>query len=217
MTATQNDGVRTRSPLPSTTPGDGVDRLLVQVARGNSDAFAVLYEQVAGTVYGLVRRMAGDSAVAQDVTRGALTEVWHTASGFRPANGSGTSWILAIARRRAVAQVRAARKAAGRPRGRSRGRRKPSQAAQLVQQLAEQAELTLSVPPGEAAQPPGNGQSAAVGQLETAGLAALPEPQRQALVLVLYGGYTQGQVADLLGVRSGTVAAWLRDGLPRLR
>jgi len=208
MTARHDDGVRTRSPIP-TAPG--VDRLLVQVARGNSDAFAALYEQIAGTVYGLVRRMSGDPALAQDVTRDVLTEVWHTASGFRPADGSGMSWILAIARRRAVAQVRAVRAAAEHNGGRRRDAPKRSQAAQLVQQLTQQAGLTLSVPPGEGAQQTGNAQP------ETAGLASLPEPQRQALVLVLHGGYTQGQVAHLLGVRSGTVAAWLKDGLPRLR
>jgi RNA polymerase sigma-70 factor, ECF subfamily len=183
-------------PLAS-MPGDGrrgVESLLGQVARGDPDAFAALYDQVAGTVYGLVRRMAGDPARAQDVTGDVLTEVWHTASGFRAAEGSGMSWIMAIARRRTVAQVRATREAPRRP--------KRSQAAQVVQQVAGQAGLSLTGPSGA----PGADR-----------LAALPEPQRQALILVLYGGYTQGQVASLLGVRSGTVAAWLRDGLPRLR
>jgi Sigma-70, region 4 len=45
------------------------------------------------------------------------------------------------------------------------------------------------------------------------GLAALPEPQRQALLLTCYGGYTQDQAADLLGLPASTVSALTRDGL----
>jgi RNA polymerase sigma-70 factor (ECF subfamily) len=53
----------------------------------------------------------------------------------------------------------------------------------------------------------------AVGSLPThSGLASLPEPQREA-VLLASSGYTWRQVAELLGVPAGTVAGRLRDGL----
>jgi RNA polymerase sigma-70 factor, ECF subfamily len=194
MAVRQNPGATT--PGWPDTPG-AVDRLLGRVARGDRDAFAAVYDQVAGPVYGLVHRMIGDPARAERVTAEVLTEVWRTAAKFSSANGSGISWIMTIARHRAVGHLRTARKPAGR-----RARR--PDLARIVEDISERAGLDR--PPMPDAGLPG----------EAVGLAALPEPQRRALVLVCYGGYGQRQAAALLGVPDGTVAAWIRDGLPLL-
>jgi RNA polymerase sigma-70 factor, ECF subfamily len=138
--------------------------------------------------------MVGDPARAERVTAEVLTEVWRTAAKFSSANGSGISWIMTIARRRAVGVIR-------KPSGR-RARR--TDLAQIVWDISERAGLNR----------PGNPEAGLPD--EAAGLAALPEPQRQALILVCYGGYGQGQAAALLGVPAGTVAGWIRDGLPLL-
>jgi RNA polymerase sigma-70 factor (ECF subfamily) len=189
------------------TPG-AVDRLLARVARGDRDAFAAVYDQVAGPVYGLVHQLVGDPARSEQVTGDVLTEVWRTASKFSPADGSGISWIMTIARRRAVGHLRTTRKPAGR-----RARR--PDLAQIVQDISERAGLDRPGTP-KAGPPDGPGNPEAGLSDEAAGLAALPEPQRQALVLVCYGGYGQAQAATLLGVPAGTVAGWIRDGLPLL-
>jgi len=194
MAVRQNPGATT--PGWPDTPG-AVDRLLGRVARGDRDAFAAVYDQVAGPVYGLVHRMVSDPARAERVTAEVLTEVWRTAPKFSQSDGSGTSWIMTIARRRAVGHLRTARKPAGR-----RARR--PDLARIVEDISERAGLNR----------PGNPDAGLPD--EAAGLAALPESQRQALVLVCYGGYGQGQAAALLGVPAGTVAGWIREGLPLL-
>ena len=168
--------VREEGPEP---PARMVDRLLLRIAGGDQQAFAGLFDLTGDWVYTLVHRIVGDPARAEQLTTDALREVWRTAPRFSPADGSGISWILTIAWRRAI---RHAGPAADRPGG-GRG---PSAAGATATSLPAQA-----------------------------GLASLPAPEREALLLASCG-YTWREVADLTGVPAVTAAERLRAGLLRL-
>lgn len=90
------------------------DRLLAQVARGDEQAFASAYDQLAGPVYRLIRRVVRNPAQSEEVAQEVLLEVWRTASRFDPAKGSAATWVMTIAHRRAVDRVRSATAAAER-------------------------------------------------------------------------------------------------------
>src|SRR5215510_13248953 len=83
-----------------------LDWLLTHVARGDAGAFEAVYDQMAGPVYGLIRRVLRDPAQSEEVTQEVLLEVWRTASRFDPSRGSATTWVMTIAHRRAVDRVR---------------------------------------------------------------------------------------------------------------
>lgn len=159
------------------------DDLLLRVAGGDTEAFASLHDQFAGAVYGLARRIAGDRPRAEQLAAEVMLEVWRSASRFSPAEGSGLSWIMAIALRRATSHATSrAAPDGGDPAGRG-----PTPTHAVAQRD--------------------------VGSLlADRGLACLPGPQRQALLLACCG-YTVREAADLVGVPSGTVAERLRDGL----
>src|SRR5258708_39810328 len=97
--------------LPEGTDRD-LDGLLALVARGDEKAFASVYDQLAGPVYGLIRRVVRNPAQSEEVAQEVLLEVWRAASRFDPSKGSAATWVMTIAHRRAVDRVRSAAAAA---------------------------------------------------------------------------------------------------------
>jgi RNA polymerase sigma-70 factor (ECF subfamily) len=180
---------------PASPPGgDPLEGLLGLVAGGDEPAFAELYQRVAPAVFGLVTRVVRNPAQAEEVTQEVFVELWRTAPRFDPARGTARSWIMTCAHRRAVDRIRSAERAARRDD--LAGRRDQGRP---YDEVVEQVETSLER------------------EHVRRGLDALTELQREAVVLAYYGGYTHREIAQLLGVPSGTVKTRLRDGLIRLR
>ncbi len=174
--------------------GDLAADLLVRVAGGDQRAFADLYDLLSARVFGLILRVLVNRSQSEEVLQEVFLEVWESAGRFAPNKGQGRTWVLTIAHRRAVDRVRASQSSADRDV--RVGMRDLGVAHDSV---AEQVELSIEG-----------------GKVVTA-LATLPEPQREALVLSYYGGYTQSEIAVLIGAPLGTIKTRMRDGLSRLR
>src|SRR6188474_1982901 len=95
-------------------PEDGADSvdligvLLVQIAEGDQNAFARMYDLLSPRVFGLILRVLVDRSQSEEVLQEVFLEVWQSAGRFAPNRGQGRSWILTIAHRRAVDRVRSA-------------------------------------------------------------------------------------------------------------
>lgn len=90
----------TADPLPSAAtpmapPSDLA--LIDRVARGDTQAFNLLYERYSRPVFGVLMRLAGRRALAEEWLQEAFTRVWLAAGTHDPARGAVRSWIFTIA------------------------------------------------------------------------------------------------------------------------
>jgi len=181
-------------------PPDGADavdhagELLLRVAHGDQAAFARLYDMLSPRAFGLILRVLVDRSQSEEVLQEVFLEIWQSASRFAPNRGQARSWILTIAHRRAVDRVRSSQ--ASTDRDVRAGFRDLDVAHDSV---VEKVELRIE------------------GEKVTAALSSLPEAQKEALTLAYYGGYSQSEIAALVGAPLGTIKTRMRDGLSRLR
>ncbi len=169
------------------------EALVALVARADEDALAELYDRVSRIAYGLALRVLRDERHAEDAVQEAFLQVWRSAATFRAERAKASTWILTLVHRRAVDLVR---------------REERRQADPLTDDSAL----------GEA---PEDTEEAAWLRFERervqAALKELPDVQREALELAYYGGFSQSELADRLGVPLGTIKSRMFAGLARLR
>ncbi|MFD5426796.1 ECF RNA polymerase sigma factor SigK [Streptomyces sp. NPDC127084] len=165
-----------------------------QVACGDKEAFAALYDAVVDTVFGIVLKVVRDRAQSEEVTQEVMIDLWRRAPRYDPSKGSVHAWATMIAHRRAVDRVRSAEATATRDH---------DHAVREVQRpyddVAERVETRL--------------QSQQVRRC----MKTLTEIQRQAVTLAYYQGLTYREVAETLRTPLPTVKTRMRDGLIRLR
>ena len=170
------------------------EALVALVARGDEDALGELYDRVGGIAYGLALRILRDERLAEDAVQEGFLAVWRSAATFRAERAKASTWILTLVHRRAVDLVR-----------REERRR--------TEPLAEDAAATMAAKEAtdEAA------WLRVERERDQAALAQLPDAQREALELAYYGGFSQAELAERLGVPLGTIKSRMFAGLARLR
>ncbi|HUO86022.1 MAG TPA: sigma-70 family RNA polymerase sigma factor [Thermoanaerobaculia bacterium] len=182
------DSIRERSQ----TAGDG-DLMRRLVAR-DEGALAALYDRYSGTLLALAVRILGDESEAEEILQEVFVHAWHHAERYEPERASVSTWLVLLARSRAIDRLRS----------RQSGERTAVASAREVP-LHESAAGVHRVQDDERR------------RRVKAEMARLPPEQRRILELAYYGGLSQTEIAETEGLPLGTVKTRTLLAMRKLR
>ena len=163
---------------------DGV--LVARIAAGDDEALAEAFDRYAPLVYGLARRVTSDSTIAEEIVQDVFTALWSHPDRFDPARGSLRAFLGVQAHRRGIDAIR---------RDSSRTAREDR-----YEHLSPRYDTT----------PDSEVESSSLRDLVRDAVGRLPAEQRQVIELAYFGGYTQRELANVLGIPEGTAKSRLR-------
>ena len=166
-----------------------------QIVQKDESALAHLYDASSPLVYGLALRILGDAGAAEEVTLDVYLQVWKQANRFNPVRGRVSTWLMTMARSRAIDKLR--------------GRAKELSRADTLEAVAETQSENLDPE-----------QVVAVAQQQVQvrnALSTLNEEQRRAIELAFFNGLSQNEIALKLNEPLGTIKTRIRNGMLKLR
>jgi RNA polymerase sigma-70 factor, ECF subfamily len=177
---------------PEQAPSTDVE-ILRRVAGGDEGALSALYDRYRLILYGLILRILHSQAEAEDVLQDVFLQVWRRASDFDETRGRPFTWLVTLARSRAIDRLRALG---------SRERTAQEAARDVPDSISDAADDAVKSEQGE---------------IVRRALRELPEEQRQTLLLAYFEGLTQTEIAERTGTPLGTVKTRMRSGMTKLR
>lgn len=172
-------------------PDDPDEALVTALRGGELAAFDRLYARYERRLYGYIRRIVGESAVADDLFQDIFLKVLRDRS-YDPERGRFAPWLFAVARNACLAAQRSERSHAN-----------------LRERAGETLQPTTPAPRPDARL----GEAARV----QAAMAALPEAQRQLILLKQLGELSYREIAGLMGVAEGTIKSRLHAATQAFR
>jgi len=174
----------------------GRDReLLGRVAQGDVSALRVLYNEQAPRALAIARRILRNVEEAEDVVQETFLELWRRAPQFDGRKGGAVSWVITIARSRAIDRLRAA-----------------GTAGRAIEGAATSVDTHPTLPACPAEQTERRSTESRVAEA----LAALPKEQRQAIELAYFDGLSQTEIATKTATPLGTVKMRVKLAIGKL-
>ncbi len=167
--------------------------LLAAVAKGDQEAFDKLYAATRAKLYGVVLRILRRTDLADEVVQETYVKVWSSAGQFNPALASPITWMVAIARNRAIDTLR-----------------KKSDLS--LEDMPEAMEVAADTPDPLAAREFSEELKRLLGCI-----GRLEGERRKLVLLAYYDGFSREQLAQQLGKPVNTIKTWLRRSLLEIR
>ncbi len=179
--------------------------LMSRVSMRDQAAFKQLYDATVCCLLGITVRMLHDRCWAEEVVQEVYVSIWHTAPSYSPHKAQPMTWLMAVARNKALDALRSSRA----------DRKHCVRPTAGVGDDDDDTDLPDSADAG-AGPLEQLVQAVDAHQLRCC-LERLEPPQRQAIALAFYDGLTHAELALHMNQPLGTVKAWVRRGLDRLK
>lgn len=180
-------------PDPSPSPASpDLAQLIALTARADRAAFRMLYDRTSAKLFGVVLRIVKDRAMAEDVIQEVYLQLWRHAGRYEAGTGQPMTWLISIARYRAIDAIRS-RASAARP----------------LQPLDDSHERVAAAGDAEGELIDRDRLAICLGALE-------PE-QRDCVLLAYRDGYSREELAAQFAKPVNTIKTWLHRGLQSLR
>lgn len=182
-----------------------LEDLLHRTGEGDHNSFSALYERTKLHLFGVAMRLIGDRQTAEDVLQEAYVSVWKHSKSYRSEVGersySAMSWLIAIVRNKALDVLRA------------RGRRSSVEVPSSKDENGDELDVEDT-----GAQSAADLFDRAVNNLKIAEcMETIDSAPRQCISFAYYQGLTHSEIAEQIGAPLGSVKAWIRRGLGRLK
>ena len=169
--------------------------LIKRVADGDQSALTQLYDSTSRLVFGLVLRVVGDRATAEEVVLDVYTQVWRQAATYETNRGAPLAWIMTIARTRGIDRLRAGKH--------------DFQNKEPLDSIGE-ARSTIASPEEDTVMSERR-------LMVRSALDSLSAEQREVIELAYYSGLSHSEIALKLNQPLGTVKTRTRLGMMKLR
>jgi len=184
----------------ATVPDDRARELLQRMAAGDESALAALYDEWGERVHTLAFWILRDADEAEDVVEETFWQAWKTAARYEMHRSAGTTWLMMIARSRAIDRLRHRRR-------RSAWLEAPVTSGVLLEEaLAQQNERPDLRP-----------EVVERRSILASAIGTLPPEQREALELAYFGGLSHAEIAAQVAQPLGTVKTRIRLAMQKLR
>jgi RNA polymerase sigma-70 factor, ECF subfamily len=167
--------------------------LAARLEAGDDHALAEVFDRFGGLVYGAAIGIIGDGTSAQDVVQDVFVELWSHPDRYDPSAVSLRTYLLVLARNRAIDAIR-------------------SELRRIARQQRHYRLTNAETPrsPGEEV------LNADVASTVRAAIKLLPDAQRRVIELAYFEGMTSREVALAAGIPEGTAKSRLRLALAKL-
>lgn len=183
---------------PEAALSEADDQQLIElVCQRNEAALSELYDRYARLLFSVALHMVGSRAAAEEITLDAFTQVWEKAERYNPDRASLSTWMVSIARYRAIDRLR-------------RWDARPEKDS--VYWTDVNFELS-----SHHHNPEASTEEKLLRERVQGALAELPVEQRQALALAYFKGMSHSQIANALALPLGTVKTRIRLAMEKLR
>lgn len=182
-------------PTPPQTPPLTDVALMQRIADRRPEALADLYDRHAPMLLALATRILGNQAEGEDVVQETLLQVWHKAKHYDSTRSSVSTWLVLLARSRAIDRLRSRRVGERTAQSASAENPRPHTSPKgpedvLLRERRERVRRELD---------------------------ALPAEQREVLELAFFEGLTQVEIAERTGIPLGTVKTRTLLAMKKLR